>query len=61
MEIINELIHIISEIRYSNNQEGELFGNNGNNQGNNKTYSPNILNCNYTQYEDLTLNNIIKI
>ena len=87
MEIINELIHKISEIRYSNNQEGESFGNNDNNQenslfrnnnisknslsgqynnienstnqGNNKTYSPNILNCNFTLYEDLTLNNNI--
>ena len=53
MKIINELMHKISEIRYSNNQDGELFGNNGKNQGNNKTNSPNI------QNEDLALNNRI--
>ena len=87
IKIINELIHKISELRYSNNQGKRIFGNNDNNkenslfgnnktfksslfdkynnienstnQENNKIYSPNILNCNYTQYKDLTINNII--
>ena len=61
MEIINELIHKISELRYSNNQEGELIGNSGNNQenslfGNNDTSK----NSNINQLEDSNENNKVE-